>query len=80
MTESNIEEDDWTVSNSNNTVSEETVVKVMGVQWGRMEDNFEFDLATFSRLAVLLDSMTVTSYLTLEVHVQRNLSLKTWLA
>lgn len=49
LTEPNIEEEDWTVSNSNNTVSEETVVKVMGVQWDRMEDNFEFDLATFSR-------------------------------
>ena len=48
LTEPNIEEEDRTVSNSNN-VSEETVVKVMGVQWDRMEDNFEFDLATFSR-------------------------------
>ncbi|XP_068697319.1 uncharacterized protein [Montipora foliosa] len=51
LTEPNIEEEDWTVSNSNNNVSEETVVKVMGVQWDRMEDNFEFDLATFSRQA-----------------------------
>ena len=52
LTEPNIEEEDWTVSNSNNNVSEETVVKVMGVQWDRMEDNFEFDLATFSRQAL----------------------------
>ena len=52
LTEPNIEEEDWTVSDSNNTVSEETVVKVMGVQWDRMEDNFEFDLATFSRQAL----------------------------
>ena len=40
------------VSNSNNAVSEETVVKVMGVQWDRMKDNFAIDLATFSRLAL----------------------------
>ena len=52
LTEPNIEEEDWTVSNSNNTVSEETVFKVMGVQWDPMKDNFEFDLAAFSRLAL----------------------------
>ena len=52
LTEPNIEKEDWTVSNSNNNVSEETVVKVMGVQWDRMQDNFDFDLATFSRLAL----------------------------
>ena len=52
LTEPNTGEEDWTVSNSNNTVSEETVVKVMVVQWDRMEDNFEFDLATFSRQAL----------------------------
>ena len=33
-------------------MSEETVVKVMGVPWDWMEDNFEFDLATFSRLTL----------------------------
>lgn len=52
LTAPNIEEEDWTVSNSSNTVSEETVVKIMRVQWDRMEDNFEFDLATFSRIAL----------------------------
>ena len=52
LSEPNIEEDDLTVSNSNNAVSEETVVKVMGVQWDRIKDNFEFVLATFSRLAL----------------------------
>ena len=52
LSEPNIEEQDWTVSNSNITVSEETVVKVMGVQCNRMEDNFEFNLATFSRQAL----------------------------
>ena len=52
LTEPNIEEEDWAVSNSNNTVNEEPVIKVMGVQWDRMEDNFDFDLATFSTLAL----------------------------
>ncbi|XP_068670895.1 uncharacterized protein [Montipora foliosa] len=61
LTEPNIEEEDWTVSNSNNNVSEETVVKVMGVQWHRMEDNFEFDLATFSRQA-LVGTFTKRTY------------------
>jgi len=35
-----------------NTVSEETLVKVMGVPWDRIEDNFKFDLTTFSGQAL----------------------------
>ena len=37
---------------SNNTVSEETLIKVIGVPWNRIEGNFKFDLTTFSRQAL----------------------------
>ena len=81
LTELNIEEEDWTVLNSSKTVSEESVVKVMGVQWDRMEDNFEFDLAKFPRQALegTLTKRTLwssTSRSHLKMHVPRKLSFK----
>ena len=36
-------------STNNNAMSEETVVKVMGVMWDKSEDCFKFDLSAFSK-------------------------------
>ncbi|KAL9975369.1 hypothetical protein ACROYT_G012524 [Oculina patagonica] len=45
---SNVVED----GSSNNTVNEETLIKVMGVPWDRIEDNLKFDLTAFSGQAL----------------------------
>ena len=36
-------------STNSNVMSEETVVKVMGVLWDKSEDCFKFDLTVFSK-------------------------------
>ena len=36
-------------STNSNAVSEQTVVKVMGVMWDKSEDCFKFDLSAFSK-------------------------------
>ena len=36
-------------STNSNAMSEETVVKVMGVMWDKSEDCFKFDLSAFSK-------------------------------
>ena len=45
---SNVVED----GSSNNAVNEETLIKVMGVPWDRIEDNLKFDLTTFAEQAL----------------------------
>ena len=37
---------------SNNAVNEETLIKVMGVPWDRIEDSLKFDLTTFAGQAL----------------------------
>jgi len=52
-TRSNVIEDGNCLScTSNNTGSEETLIKVIGVPWDRIEGNFKFDLTTFSGQAL----------------------------